>query len=626
MRPKPATCQGCVLYGTGQGFVPASGDGTNGVLIVLEAAGEQEAHAGIPLVGRAGQYFWSQLLRVGLSREGFRVHNVLSCRPPNNVLVGAPYEQAAIAHCAGHLDATLRTHDAASRAAGLTPVVLALGKVAARALMGWPADAPEWGVDTYGYVHWSPTANMWVIVGPHPAAVMRGQHALANVLQFCAQRAVEIARCGFAYDQPRLRTDLFPDELDDWVDTFLAAQAERPGEVWLSYDIETPWKQHHSEELLPDHEDTSFYILRWGLCWQEGEAISVPGHPSYLGGLTRLFSSGAVGLNWNGELYDNVRIRAAIPTFNLHSMDVMLAWHVLHSSLPKSLGFVTPFYWPGARLWKHEASSHPARYNALDALATWRCWAGIRPHLEAGDLYPVFERHVLRVNHVLRYMTGKGVAFDAERRFAAEQRLLAEQARLMRELEAAVPLEARTLRPVARQPADTTGYVQVPGTRRTTRCTRCGALDVRAAHTASLGRKRLSACLVCGKTAKAHPTDHPWTPPAENPCLGAVRERVEVPAQVWAQVMPLTLSTKTLLAYQRVRGHRPMMTREGRPSFDEGAVMRLAERHPQDPLYQRIVAYRRVQTLLSRYIGRAVQEPVVVPDDYVLQPGEVWVP
>ena len=108
MLRKPDHCKSCVLYGNGCGFVPANGDGSNGVLIVAEAAGENEAAQGIPLIGKSGHYMFSNLARVGIEREGFRIHNVLSCRPPDNKLAKMPYEQAAIEHCSPLLDQTIR--------------------------------------------------------------------------------------------------------------------------------------------------------------------------------------------------------------------------------------------------------------------------------------------------------------------------------------------------------------------------------------------------------------------------------------------------------------------------------------------------------------------------------------
>src|SRR5438445_13670086 len=114
MLPKPQSCVGCLFscppLGSMNGYVPQDGDGSNGVLVVLEAAGADEELAGIPTVGAAGQFLWNQLHRIGIEREGFRIHNVLSCRPPKNLLSKMPYEASVIASCAPNLDATITAH------------------------------------------------------------------------------------------------------------------------------------------------------------------------------------------------------------------------------------------------------------------------------------------------------------------------------------------------------------------------------------------------------------------------------------------------------------------------------------------------------------------------------------
>ena len=93
---KPSTCATCPLYEKGQGWVPAFGSGSNGVLLVGEAPGAEEAHASEPFVGPAGFQLRKLLDRCRMEKADFRVHNVLSCRPPNNWLDGAPWGDAVV--------------------------------------------------------------------------------------------------------------------------------------------------------------------------------------------------------------------------------------------------------------------------------------------------------------------------------------------------------------------------------------------------------------------------------------------------------------------------------------------------------------------------------------------------
>src|SRR6266853_4156914 len=138
MLPKIGLCESCVGYNwypAGSGFVPASGSGENGVLVVAEAAGEHEQNEGMPLVGKAGYYTWQNLQRVGIERDGFKIHNVLSCRPPENKLVKMAYQDEAINHCAPFLDRTIKEMQELCKKNGKTFVILTLGRTAFKRIM-----------------------------------------------------------------------------------------------------------------------------------------------------------------------------------------------------------------------------------------------------------------------------------------------------------------------------------------------------------------------------------------------------------------------------------------------------------------------------------------------------------
>jgi uracil-DNA glycosylase family 4 len=636
MLQKPSSCAGCALfeppYGKPWGFVPASGDGSNGVLIVLEAAGEDEENAGTPVVGKAGQYLWSQLQRVGIEREGFRIHNCLSCRPPENKLIKQPYTEAALAHCAPNLDATLQEHREQCRSRGQTPVVLALGRFAAKRVMLWHEHSPQMKEDFGGYPHWSHTYGCWVMCAPHPSHIMQGNHHLADMLRFCVARALDIATNGLTIEEPPYLLDPSPKDWHLFVEEFLDELKQRPTETFLSYDIETPFKRGRSEEALAKEDRTDYTILRCSFCWKPGHAASVPWKHEYFPGFIKLFTSGGYGLGWNSEGYDLPRVRHYIPKFNLVSLDGMLGWHVLHTAMAKGLGFVTPLFWHTCAMWKHLASPpkdmdreaarrQEAYYNAKDADAALRCWIGIREGLVANHLYPVFETHVMKVNEVLRYMTGKGVVLDLEARQAAEVKVAAIQDSLKAQMDAVVPLEARALKVFKKTPKDTTGMLQTPGQRTTTQCPQCLALDVKADHYKST-RKATDKCAQCQATRKKHcdldepGLDHPancpkhhhqFQGPEENPCVGLKSVKLTVPAPLWAQPQEFKLSIKSLTRYQALVGHKPILKRkEKTPTFDETAIKLLRQQYPRDPLYPLILDFRESQTMLSRYIGRTV--------------------
>src|SRR5512143_794965 len=111
MLVKQSKCEGCPLLDLGQGFSRPNGKLVHGVALLGEALGEEEVAAGERVDGTAGQLLNRMIGRTtnplsgkALKREDFRAYNVLWCRPPENVLTGAPYEEEAISHCAPYLD------------------------------------------------------------------------------------------------------------------------------------------------------------------------------------------------------------------------------------------------------------------------------------------------------------------------------------------------------------------------------------------------------------------------------------------------------------------------------------------------------------------------------------------
>ena len=852
---KPSACAGCSLfegpYGCKTGFVPSSGSGDNGVLIVAEAAGEVEEQSGVGLVGPTGQYLFSQLKRIGIEREGFKLSNVLFCRPPKNKLIKQPYTEAAILHCAPNLDNTIYEHVEHCKKIGKTPTIIGLGKYSARRLMNWSDKNPLIREDYYTYPFWSNVYKCWVVLGPHPSFIMQGNHHLQPLMLFIFQRALDIASNGLTIEEPPYLLDPSPEEFSKWTSDFLEELKRNPDSTFLSYDIETPYKVGKSEDEIgkDDSESDDFTILRCSFCWKPGNAASVRWDAAYLPSIERLFTCGARGLGWNncptpdqkvltadlrwipaGNLkigdklvsfdentpdnrklrrfktgivtyaekgtskvlgvlfsdgsyvkttrqhpwlisqrnrtygrhklggscwvptenlvvgqevkrfcfpweentskdagyiagffdgeghisaaassfgigacqrkgewwervkdlltndgytftccsgkrekdahiehlhlsggiqekvrfmgairpqrllqnfcpermgaawaptikptmvvriddlgdqeivklsvdqktyvlegfaahnstYDDTRIIRYIPSFNLISLDGMLSWHVVHSALPKSLGFVTPFYWQNTLMWKHLSNEQPAFYNCKDADSALRCWLGILPALHEQNLYPVFERHVLKLNEVLRYMTGKGITLDLVARKEAEVKLASILEGFKQDMDSVVPVAARRFKPYKKVPKDTTGMVQVDGERQTKRCPQCGDLDVKASHFKTIGKKRLRL----GET--------------ENSCFGGTAEKVTIAAKLWASPLEFKLSMLGLTNYQKVVNHKPIINRkENKPTFDESAIKKLRFNYPKDPLYPLIVDFRESQTLLSRYVGRTQED------------------
>jgi uracil-DNA glycosylase family 4 len=568
---KPDFCKGCIGYSWScKEYVPASGTGDNGVLVIAEAAGEHETKEGMPLVGKAGYYLWQNLARVGIEREGFRIHNVLSCRPPNNKLAKESYEENVISYCSPLLDGTITDQQERCRKSGKHFVIVTLGRIAFKRIMGINDKHPIMRQDYIGYPFWSDQYKCWVLAADHPSYLMRGNNHLIPVLQFVFKRALEIADNGLVLDTHEYLLDPAPETFAQWVHDYEHAWTEDPKNIVLSYDIETPYKQGLGEDELAKEDGEDYNILRCSFAYRPNQAVSVPWRAEYRPYLEELFSSPGTKVGWNSSAYDDPRIITQMPIHG-DRMDAMLCWHVLNSALDKSLGFVTPFYVQSTSLWKHLSDSEPAFYNAKDADMALRNFLGIRRDLIKNKLWDVLDKHVVQLNRVLTYMSERGVLLDGEMRREAETKLqdLLDVTEIC--MEAAVPQAARKLKIYKKQPKDTTGMHEVPAETFVKACLLCGELKPKKNH----------AVLCNGELGKvAFPTIH------------------------WAKPLEFKVSKLGLSNYQAVLRHQAIVDRKKQKvTFDESALMKLMKTYPNDPLYPKILEHREYQKLLSTYIG-----------------------
>lgn len=577
-------CGGC-RFGSLPGYVPAHGSGDNGVLMIAEAAGADEALDGVPLVGKAGQYLFQQLQRVGIERDGFRLHNVLSCRPPDNKLAGESYEEEVIERCSPLLDETITDMRQRCQTNGKTFVILTLGKIAFKRILGLKEKDPILQKDYLNYPFWSERYGAWVIAAHHPSYLMRGNHHLVKTLQFAATRALEIATNGLTLDTPHYEEDPDPMIFHQWTEDYFRLLSE-DSELLLSYDIETPMKQGEDEEEVAKEDDDDYTILRCSFTHTPGYAVSVPWTASYWPTLERIFTHCGQTLGWNSNLYDDPRITHHVPAYLGPSIDGMLAWHVLHSDQPKGLGFVTPYYVQNTQAWKYLSDVKPAFYNAKDSDMALRNYLGIREDLKREKLWHVFDRHVIKLNKVFNYMSSVGVMRDESARNFAESKVSTMLTTVKTEMEEVIPSELRPYQTYKRTPFDTTDMVQLDRPLQVTQCPGCGAQEVLAPHFKSVGKKLLKG----------------GSP--ENPCLGLKPIKVLAMRPLWSRPLEFKVSNQSLQAYQKIRNHTPVFDpKEKKITFNEKAILRLMKKYPKDPLYPKVLVRRETQGHLSKYIG-----------------------
>lgn len=604
---KPDSCKSCIGWGWGTcGYVPASGSGSNGVLIVAEAGGADEAEAGMPLVGKAGHYFWSNLARVGVERDGFRCHNVLSCRPPDNKFLNMWYEKQVTESCSPFLDQTIAEMQEICKQNGRTFTIHTLGKIAFRRIMGFKDDHPIMGESYINYPIWNDKYRAWVVAGDHPSYLMRGNHHLIPVMQFGAMKALSIAEHGIQIDRHQYLEDPLPAVFASWVQDYFKALDHDPLNTYLSYDIETPMKQGSDEEDVSKEEDLDYSILRCSFSYRVNEAVSVPWRAEYVPLLEELFACDGQKVGWNLS-YDSPRVRAQMP-INGVELDGMLAWHVLNTSMRKGLGYVTPFYAKNSLMWKHLSGDQPAFYNAKDADMALRCWLGITQNLKDNNLSNVFNRHVLEVSKVFTYISKMGVPLDMKLRQEAEDNVGGLLAEVSEKMASVVPFEARIIDKVFKNEPPEVKQIKEDHPEWLDSRQLLGEKFIQ--HEAqekglyTRGGNRIKAyCSQCGieKPRKDH---FKRFVKKVNPCADGIKVEKVVDVSEWYRLRDWKLSVQQLLSYQKVKKHQAIVDRKkGSITFDENAILKLIKKYPSDPLYPIILDYRGKGKLLSTYIG-----------------------
>ncbi len=545
----------------------------NGVLLVGEALGETEAAEGRPFAGRAGLALSQMLQRVGMPRSQFMIDNAVRCRPPLNKLSGQPYERAAIASCAPFLDSTIRTHRPRA--------IVALGDVAMRRLLGIE-HLPRGDNLTKrrGFAEWSDRYQVWVVPTFHPAFLARGNRHLSQVFTGDLAKAVRIAREGWQPFTASLYSDPDVSTVERYVAEFEARLAAGE-DLSLAYDIETPYKAEEDDEADLEVDDPTFTILRVGFAYEDGRAMSLAWTSAYIPFIQRLLAAKCRKLTWNGR-YDTPRLLANGMTINGQEWDLMWAWHIWRSDLPKGLAFVASVLLHNCPRWKHLAGTDAGRYNALDAVITKRLFEPITTGLRQSDLWHVFDRHILQLDEILLEMSKRGVCVDAPAREQLAKDLTAADEMKIAEMTTMVPRQARIAKVFAGKPKSEEGLVKETHERKVLVCPNCGKAKPTKPHFRVLKKK-------------------------VNPCAGLAPEVRYMPVETWVRLAPFTPSNKQMTSYARAKGHElVIMKKRGedpKVTFNDDALKVMVRRYPDDPLYPMVRDERELSTLASRYSG-----------------------
>lgn len=424
-----ARCLGCPLFKLGSGFARTDGLGNLGVLVVAEALGEEEAKEGRPLVGKAGRV-WDRIVRRtkdselgrSLERNDFIHGNCINCRPPENHLVGAPYEFGALDHCRPYLLDTLRN---------VKPkAIITLGNTPLRWFTG------QWGIEKLrGYIfdtEWGPLVPTY-----HPSYIMRGKWNLARVVEADILKAVQVARHGREFFDAKKHYIPRPtiDEAYLFYERWVSA-----GRPTLAFDIETPYGSLEKDAEMTFEEDESYTILMCSFSFEPFHAVSFPWVPPFIDVIKALLAEAPEALVYNAK-FDVPRLMANGVDFGGEIIDGMLAWHWLEPSLPMGLKFIATFFTPDMGAWALEKDKDFQLYNCGDSDVLFRSYLEIKKRLIAQDRWGVFERHFLEFGKILTKMTKRGIQVDRETRTKSRLEFEEELTKVIEKVQGMAPVE-----------------------------------------------------------------------------------------------------------------------------------------------------------------------------------------
>lgn len=173
MLDKPEACSSCKAKDIGLGFVPQQEIGDVTIEFIGEAPGQEEAAAGGPWVGPAGNILHQAVRSCGLS-DGLRFGNSINCRPPGNAYNLIPKE--AISYC----------QEAYYKAGKKAAITFACGASALHVYYPQLQSIERWS----GSILPKPGGGVLVPL-LHPSGIMRGNWPSLPTLRMGIQGVVE---------------------------------------------------------------------------------------------------------------------------------------------------------------------------------------------------------------------------------------------------------------------------------------------------------------------------------------------------------------------------------------------------------------------------------------------------
>lgn len=620
MIQKPSQCNGCLgaKWDDGDGFIRPEGTGRLGIHIVGEAAGKNEAVDGLPFrpYAQAGSILTQCIKRAeaGLDRSDFLIHNLLSCRPPNDLLAGQWYEQQVIDRCAIHRNATFKKH--------LPKVILALGATAFRTLTGYSGEEKETLSMMRGYPLQVKLLgrNVWVVPSFHPAYIARGKRSLIPVLIHDIRRALDVARKGWRIEK-KDKYILYPSIGD--AKEFLQRVIAQP-EAWLSFDLENPemfddaedWKEEdqeaegvapeekHWEELKQDMEKArekaflggkkyaSIKTIQFSL--EGGTGICLPWVGDYLNFAKMVLRQPNPKVGQNCFRYDVPILRENGIEVNGHIHDLMWMMHHLWPDLEGCYHLQGICSFHGAdEPWKHKAHTNPEFYGCEDVSNPLKAIKTLIPEMKSAGVWNSYLSHITELNKVLDAASARGLGFDQKGAEKLSGELAAEMKEVLGRMRELCPDEVRLSKQkegYAKEPKDTKGMIQREFTIQEKTYSEYKVACICENGQTKKG-KICERCKGSGKRLKRV---------LENSKGKQVGGLITVVR--WCSMKPFVPSNKQLIRYMEHKGHSvPKHARTSRPTTDERA-MKLLSTRTKDPMYPLVTEYKGIEKLKSSYV------------------------
>lgn len=461
---KRESCLGCPIVDHGTDFSEVEGSGKNGVLVVAEASGTEEAASGLPLRpwAMAGGLFERVLRRLGLDRNDFAITNMCRCRPRGNLLSQMPFESRAVHHCSPNL---------VQAYSKLQPrVILALGGIAFDYLTGLGGHGQTIS-HLRGYVFapspsYSPTlatdADLrGVVIVPtyHPSFIRRGSTHLFGVLARDVMRAVNIS---LGKDHSYLVEDplmaIYRDELqyqlkptidDAWA--YYHKLRNRPDSP-ISYDLETVESESLDEDQREQFSDTR--IRQTQLSVDESEGIALPWNEEFRKVWVAVMNLPNPKIGHNNRNFDDRVLQAVseaagqpylyTPKGPIH--DTMQMWKRWQPELPANLQYVASmvsFPFP----WKHLNVDNLPFYGIADTDSCLRIFHMLNRSMAQKGILQHYQEQVADLHSLPAQVAKHGVVLSCDNTFQIAKKVAARQAELLQGMDALYPESERTYSP-----------------------------------------------------------------------------------------------------------------------------------------------------------------------------------